>query len=57
VLSYIIRPYRGVTCRYPDNRFCCGYRPVEVDHSVEGAFSLRSEMPAPRQIAPFHKTP
>jgi hypothetical protein len=39
------------------NRFCCGYRPVEINRSVEGAFSLRSEMPAPRQIAPFHKTP
>ncbi len=23
------------------NRFCCGYRPVEVDRSVTGAFSLR----------------
>jgi hypothetical protein len=25
------------------NRFCCGYRPVEVDRSVEGAFSLRGK--------------
>jgi hypothetical protein len=39
------------------NRFCCGYRPVEVDRSVEGAFSLRNEAPAPRRIAPAHKTP
>ncbi|HEX3881371.1 MAG TPA: hypothetical protein VHW66_01810 [Stellaceae bacterium] len=23
------------------NRFCCGYRPVEVNRSVPGAFSLR----------------
>jgi hypothetical protein len=39
------------------NRFCCGYRPVEVNRSVEGAFSLRTEHPAPRRIAPLHKTP
>jgi len=39
------------------NRFCCGYRPVEVDRSVEGAFSLRSEQPMPRRIVPLHKTP
>jgi hypothetical protein len=39
------------------NRFCCGYRPVEVNRAVEGAFSLRSEAPAPRRIAPLHKTP
>jgi hypothetical protein len=23
------------------NRFCCGYRPIETDRSVPGAFSLR----------------
>jgi len=28
------------------NRFCCGYRPVEVNRSIEGAFSLRTEIPA-----------
>jgi hypothetical protein len=39
------------------NRFCCGYRPVEINRSVEGAFSLRSEMPAPRRAALVHKTP
>jgi hypothetical protein len=39
------------------NRFCCGYRPVEVNRSVEGAFSLCTEMPEPRRIAPAHKTP
>jgi len=39
------------------NRFCCGYRPVEVNRSVEGAFSLRTELPAPRRVASFHKTP
>ena len=35
------------------NRFCCGYRPVEVDRSVEGAFSLRSEASSRRA----HKIP
>jgi hypothetical protein len=39
------------------NRFCCGYRPVEVNRTVEGAFSLRTDMPEPRRIAPAHKTP
>ena len=39
------------------SRFCYGYRPVEVNRDVEGAFSLRTEMPAPRRIAPHHKTP
>jgi len=39
------------------NRFCCGYRPVEVNRAVEGAFSLRSETPAPRRTALVHKTP
>ena len=39
------------------NRFCCGYRPVEVNRTVEGAFSLRSTSPAPRRTALVHKTP
>ena len=39
------------------NRFCCGYRPVEVNRSVDGAFSLRTEQPTPRRIASPHKTP
>lgn len=30
------------------NRFCCGYRPVEIDRSVAGAFSLRAEAPLRR---------
>jgi hypothetical protein len=30
------------------NRFCCGYRPVEVNHTVEGAFSLRAGAPPGR---------
>jgi hypothetical protein len=39
------------------NRFCCGYRPVEVNRAVAGAFSLRGEAPAPRRAALVHKTP
>ena len=39
------------------NRFCCGYRPVEVNRAVEGAFSLRGDEPEPRRIVPLHKTP
>ena len=39
------------------NRFCCGYRPVEVNRAVDGAFSLRAETPAARQITVAHKTP
>src|ERR1700722_12067703 len=39
------------------NRFCWGYRPVEVNRTAEGAFSVRNETPAPRRIAPLHKTP
>ena len=39
------------------HRFCCGYRPVEINRSVEGAFSLRTEQPAPRRGALHHKTP
>jgi hypothetical protein len=31
------------------NRFCCGYRPVEVNRGAPGAFSLRSE---PRRAVP-----
>jgi hypothetical protein len=38
------------------NRFCCGYRPVEINRAVEGAFSLRTETP-PRRVALTHKTP
>ena len=38
------------------NRFCCGYRPVETNRTVEGAFSLREERP-PRAPALIHKTP
>jgi hypothetical protein len=39
------------------NRFCCGYRAVETHRAVEGAFSLRDATPAPRRVAPAHKTP
>ena len=39
------------------NRFCCGYRPVEINRAVEGAFSLRTDAPAPRRAALVHKTP
>jgi len=39
------------------NRFCCGYRPVEINRAVEGAFSLRTETPAPRRVMLTHKTP
>src|SRR5580658_2779120 len=39
------------------NRFCCGYRSVEVNRTVEGAFSLRTEFPAPRRAALMHRTP
>ena len=39
------------------NRFCCGYRPVEINRTVERAFSLRGDMPAPRRAALLHKTP
>jgi hypothetical protein len=39
------------------NRFCCGYRPVEVNRAIEGAFSLRAEAPPPRRAALVHKTP
>jgi hypothetical protein len=30
------------------NRFCCGYRPVEVNRAAEGAFSLRGEATPPQ---------
>jgi hypothetical protein len=34
------------------NRFCCGYRPVEVNRAVEGAFWMRTDdAPAPRRAA------
>jgi len=39
------------------NRFCWGYRPVEVNRTAEGAFSVRNEAPAPRRPALGHKTP
>jgi hypothetical protein len=39
------------------NRFCCGYRPVEVNRKVEGAFSLRGDTPAPPCATLVHKTP
>lgn len=39
------------------NRFCCGYRPIEVDRSVEGAFALRASAPASRRAPFMHKTP
>lgn len=39
------------------NRFCYGYRPVEVNRSVEGAFSLRTETPTPRWTTALPKTP
>lgn len=39
------------------NRFCCGYRPVEINRAVEGAFSLRGEAPAAAPAVTAHKTP
>jgi hypothetical protein len=39
------------------NRFCCGYRPVEINRDTEGAFAVRTQWPEPRQIATLHKTP
>jgi hypothetical protein len=39
------------------NRFCCGYRPVEINRTVEGAFSLRTGTPESRRAALGHKTP
>jgi hypothetical protein len=39
------------------NRFCCGYRPVEINRAADGAFSLRSDAPARRRPALGHKTP
>ena len=40
------------------NRFCCGYRPVEVNRAVEGAFCTRTDdAPAPRRAALARKTP
>ena len=34
-------------------RFCCGYR-IET---IEGAFAIRNDPPAPPRAAPAHKTP
>ena len=39
------------------NRFCCGYRPVEVNRAVEGAFSLRDDLPAPTHAALVRRQP
>jgi hypothetical protein len=39
------------------NRFCCGYRPVEFNQAVAGAFALRTDAPTPRRVTPAHKTP
>lgn len=39
------------------SRFCCGYRPVEIDRSTMGAFAMRTKMPAQRRPVPLHKTP
>ena len=39
------------------NRFCCGYRPVEINRTVEGAFSLCGAAPTPRRPVLGHKTP
>jgi len=39
------------------NRFCCGYRPVEVNRTVDGAFSLRGEAPPPCRTDLAHRTP
>ena len=39
------------------NRFCCGYRPVEINRTIEGAFSLRGEATPLRRAALVHKTP
>ena len=39
------------------NRFCCGYRPVEVNRPVAGAFSLRRDLPLPQRVSPGHRTP
>jgi len=39
------------------NRFCFGYRPVEVNRTAAVAFSLRTDAPTPRRPALVHKTP
>jgi hypothetical protein len=39
------------------NRFCCGYRPVEINRTVAGAFSLRTDTPESRRAALGQKTP
>ena len=38
-------------------RFCCGYRPVEINRATTGAFAIRTELPPPRRDAALHKTP
>jgi hypothetical protein len=38
------------------NRFCCGYRAVEINRTVEDAFSLHGEAPPVRRAALVHKT-
>ncbi|MFZ2004845.1 MAG: hypothetical protein WB697_21750 [Stellaceae bacterium] len=38
------------------NRFCCGYRPIEVNRDAAGAFSLRREASPPCAVL-VHKTP
>jgi hypothetical protein len=39
------------------NRFCCGYRAVEINRTVEGAFSLRNVTPPPGRAVLVPKTP
>jgi|SRR5580704_7157273 hypothetical protein len=39
------------------SRFCCGYRPVAVNQAVEGAFSMRTDAPAPHPAAVANKMP
>ena len=39
------------------SRFCCGYRPVEINRATTGAFAIRTELPPPRRDAALHKTP
>ena len=39
------------------NRFCCGYRPIEVNRTVEGAFSLRGDASAPHRAALVRERP
>ena len=39
------------------NRFCCGYRPMEINRETIGAFAMRTDAPTPRVIPAAHKTP